>query len=499
MKKQFLAVSLGTLIFSTLLLWSCRKINESTSLGDDLIPPVDNIHTFDTLLDVEVFNDTFSIATDSTLYSDTYAQYLGHISNDPFFGQTDARMYLQLKPSFYPYFFSGRPDSLHIDSVVLVLDYLETYGDTLASQTINVYEIAQSSNFSNDSIIAYGGYRIRENNISYAGLLGSRTVQPYTLDDSIKVYKDTTAKQLRIRLDDSFGQRLLSYDSAAGIRQAYRSDSLFNTYFKGFALESTSGNALMGFNLNGTNTKLAIYYRDDNGDAPVANWDTLVTYMGYAANSASAQFVKRDYSGTPVAAVAGQTTPADIAYIQATPGTYARIRVPSLAGLNNRIVHRAELIMEQVYDISDSTFPVPGGLFLDARDPSLAGPGYRTIPYDFQFDLSNQPNHSSFGSFPYRGKDPNGNSINIWRFNLSRYVQHLVNDTEPYYDFRLTAPIYLEEYYRVGAATNTSVQTTVPLNVAAGKGRVRLHGGGDGSQPSPNPQRMRLRVVYSKI
>jgi hypothetical protein len=496
-KKQFLAVPLGAILISSLVIFSCRKINESTNLGDDLIPPIDNITTFDTILDVQVFNDTFSLLNDSTTYNKNYAHYLGRISNDPFFGETDARIYLQLKPNFFPFFYSNKPDSLHIDSIVLVLDYLETYGDTTVDQTVNVYEIAQSSNFDNDTIIAYDGYRIRDNVIQYAGLLGSRTFKPLVLNDSIKVYKDTTVNQLRIRLDDAFGARLLAYDSTSGPNGAYDSDSAFNSKMKGFALESVSGNALMGFSLTGGNTKLAVYYRDDNGDAPVAQWDTLVTYLPFSPVSASAQYVKRNYSATPVEAVAGQIAPADIAYIQATPGTFARIRIPGLAGLNNRIVHRAELIMEQVYDISDSLFPVPGGLFLDAYDTGEQK--YRTVPYDFQFDISGAPNHSAFGAFPYRGKDPNGNSINVWRFNLSRYVQHLVNDTEPYYDLRLTAPIYVEDLYRLGPATNPSVVTPVSLNVTAGKGRVRLHGGGDGSQPNPNPQRMRLRIVYSKI
>src|SRR5690606_25941793 len=109
---------------------------------------------------------------------------------------------------------------------------------------------------------------------------------------------------------------------------------IFNTRVKGFALESISGDALMGFNLTGANTKLAVYYRDDNGDAPVANWDTLVTYFPFSSVAASAQYVRRDYSGTPVEAAAGLNTPADMVYIQATPGTYATVRIPGLPALN---------------------------------------------------------------------------------------------------------------------------------------------------------------------
>lgn len=495
MKKQHLAIPLGAILISSLIFFSCKKINESTTLGGDLIPPVDNIHTFDTVLDVQVFNDTFSVATDSTIMTSSYVHYLGMISNDPFFGRTDARMYLQLKPSFFPYSFSGRPDSLHIDSVVLVLDYRETYGDSLFPQTVNVYEIAQSSDFSADTIYKYEGYQVRKQNIQYAGLLGSRTFQPRELDDSVFAFRDTTANQLRIRLDDAFGARLLAFDSTTG--HAFKNDSTFNTKFRGFALESVNGDALMGFNLSASNTKLAIYYRDDNGDAPVANWDTLVAYWSFTTLSASAQYVKRDYTGTPVEMAAGDPTPASTAYIQTTPGTFATVRIPGLSGLNNRIVHRAELIMEQIYDITDSTYLPPTTMYLDAYDPSAST--FRTVPFDFQFDYNGNANLSAFGAYPYFDKDPFGNPIRVWRFNLSRYVQNLVNGTEVPYDFRLYAPLYTRELYRVGGPSNNSNYAFVPVSGAVARGRVRLHGGGDGSQPTPNPQRMRLRIVYSKL
>ena len=257
MNHKHPALTLGAIFTSILiLLISCKKINESTSLGGDLIPAVDNITTFDTLLTVEAYNDTFTLSTDTTFYGSSYTNYLGQINNDPFFGKTDAKLFLELKPATYKYSFLNKPDSLYIDSVVLVLDYVETYGDTMIPQTVNVYEIPQTSVFGDTAF----PIRNSSNNYPKVGLLGSRTFKPSVLNDSVKVYQDTTANQLRIRLDDAFGQRLLSYDTSE-LSGAYSSDSSFQTKFKGFALESVSGNAIMGFNLGGANTKLAIYYR----------------------------------------------------------------------------------------------------------------------------------------------------------------------------------------------------------------------------------------------
>ncbi len=99
---------------------------------------------------------------------------------------------------------------------------------------------------------------------------------------------------------------------------------------------------------------------------------------------------------------------------------------------------------------------------------------------------------------PINTKDPSGNNIKSWRFNLTRYVQHVVNDTEPVYDFRLFAPFYVSEQYRPGSAGSSSVLSgNVPINAAAGKGRVRL--AGNTGPGDTNPQKMRLRIVYSKI
>ncbi|MEI2737542.1 MAG: DUF4270 family protein [Chitinophagaceae bacterium] len=219
MKNRQIALLFIAIVATVAILFTaCRKINESTELGGDLIPPVDNITTFDTSLTVQAFNDTFGLANDSQYLAKTEEYFLGKINNDPFFGQTDARLFLELKPPFFKYYFLNKPDSLYIDSVVLVLNYLETYGDTNTAQTINVYELDQTNNFRSDT-----SYLIRKSDLTYSTLLGSRTVIPRTLDDSVKAFRDTTTSQLRIRLDNSFGTRLLQYDSTGN--GAYGGDS----------------------------------------------------------------------------------------------------------------------------------------------------------------------------------------------------------------------------------------------------------------------------------
>jgi hypothetical protein len=450
---------------------------------------------------VEAYNGLFDFGTDPLLndsarsaYSDE--QFLGLITNDPIFGKTDARMFLELKPSFFRHTFLNKPDSLFIDSVVLILDYIETYGDSTVPQTVNVYELDQSNIFKTHGI-QDSAYFIRQNNLTYSNLLGSTTFVPHTLNDSVMARWDTTSHQLRIRLNDAFGDRLLKYDTTfAGPNNAYYSDSVFKSKLKGFALQSVSGgNAIMGFDLMGENTKLAIYYSYFKN---TPNIDTTVAFFSFSGNtsSASANYIQRDYSGTPVLAAQGGTTPDPEIYIQNTPGTFATLKIPALPNLNNRVVHRAELIAEQVYHVSDSMFPAPNYLYLDAYSPTLGK--FRTIPYDVVFD-GQAFNFGSFGVSPVNTTDAGGNVVRTWKFNLTRYVQHVVNDTEPAYDLRLSAPFYLYDQYvpPVLNGESSAQRFKVTMNPSPAKGRVRLHGNTDPNDS--NPRRMRLRIIYSKL
>ncbi len=487
MKKKQFALLLGvTVTCVVIFLSACKKLNDATDLGGDLIPVVDNITTFDTTLTVETYNDIFALLNDSTRSFAGDEHFLGKITSDPIFGATDAQLFLELKPSFYRYSFQniGGADSLFIDSAVLVLDYVETYGDTTIPQTLNVYEI--TSEFKFDS-----SYYVNRNTFTTGLQLGSRTIFPHQLNDSVKAWRDTTKNQLRIRLEDSFGQRLLNYDSTKGPNGAYNTDSLFRTKFKGFAVRSEGGgNAIMGFNLQGANTKLAIYYRYQKGGTGIPNQDTTVNYFNFTVLSASANLVQRTHS-------AAVTSASDLAqdqllYIQTTPGTFATIKVPALGNLSNRLVHRAELIMEQVYDASDTLFPNPDALFLDAYDSSITESKFRTIPYDFVIDVSGAFNLGSFGVYPQNAKDASGNSIKVWKFNISRYVQHVLTKTLPVYPLRVFAPYYAFEQYGIPSILSDS-KRVIYVNPGVAKGRVRL---GGGNHPT---QRMRLRIIYSKI
>lgn len=474
--KTRIALLITAILFSTSLFFSCRKINDATTLGGDLVPVVDNVTTFDTTLSVETYDDLFTDLTDSTRLGSGATHWTGYISNDPLFGKTNAVSYFELKPATFPYVFDfkNKDSILHLDSVVLVMGYRKTYGDSTSPVNLTVYGINPVSPFTVDS-----AYLVRSNSFMLGSVLGTRSgILPYTLDDSIKTFRDTTARQLRIRLNNSFGQQLLNYDTT----NAYKSDSLFRTYFRGFAVvPSATGNAVIGIGLD--SSKLAFYYHYKNG----AITDTAsVTYFTFNTSSAHANLVQRDYTGSQLLSYQGGTSQDNLVFLQNTPGSFATVKIPALKTLSNRIVHRAELIMEQVYDPSDNTFAMPTYLFLDAFD--TAKQHYRTIPYDFTIDASNTYNTAVFGMIPKDTFDVGHNPIKIWRFNITRYVQNFLNGKEPLFDFRLTTPYLLQELLQ-----GSNQEVTLSFNPDILEGRVRL---GGGNHPT---QRMKLRIIYTKI
>ncbi|HEU0063987.1 MAG TPA: hypothetical protein VFQ58_03115, partial [Flavisolibacter sp.] len=57
--KRYSLAFLTLIPVSIFLIVSCKKLNEPTTLGGNLLPGVDNIHTFETYFSVETNNAPF--------------------------------------------------------------------------------------------------------------------------------------------------------------------------------------------------------------------------------------------------------------------------------------------------------------------------------------------------------------------------------------------------------------------------------------------------------
>jgi hypothetical protein len=483
MRKLFVV---AVAIFS--FLTACTKI-ESTDIGAGLIPTIDRVNTFDTLLDVQTSN--YTEENIPRVYKSN-GHVIGIINNDPLFGKTTASAYFELKPTFYPFYFTGLKSSIAVDSAVLVLSYKGSFGDTTVPQTWEVREIAQK--LKNDS-----AYQVNTTVTTGALLSSSKTFDVRRLGDSIHPRLEDAANQIRIPLSSTFANRLLKqYDSS----NAYQNDSIFRENFYGFAIVPQSGNALIRVNLTDTNTKLALYYKYKAADTSTRT-DTGVTYFRFSTGttgyptSANANIVSRNRAGSEVATHLNTNVNDSLVYIQTSPGTFATVKIPGLKAFPNVIVHRAELIAEQVpyNNLTDGYFFPPRYLLLSRYDS--INKYNKSIPNDFIYSATSGPNIENFGGLLTNKTVLPYGTVGSYSFNLSRYVQGIVTRKDTSYALRISAPVndslsYTQPYpYNTLAATMLYVSPSVANELAMG--RVRLGGG------THSKVRMRLRIIYSKI
>jgi hypothetical protein len=498
-KRTLPVFSLLFIFFSFII--ACTRI-DTTELGSELIPVVDNVNTFDTTL--EVISDNMLMA-DSIRVISTDDAPVGEIFNDPVFGQTVSNLFFTIYPNpaggrpNHPF---NAPDSVKgIDSVVLQLAFTGIYGDSTSVQTFRVEEIAQSSNFKDSNYYQGTG------NFATAGVLGSKVVDFTKLNDSIRLIRkrDTSyvTNVLRIPLSTSFGTRLKNYDTTATSNGGFRSDSIFSTLLRGLAItvdsNKASNRALAYFNLADTKSRLFVYYRTQRG----GNIDTGVaefTHNGQqiiagnvTARSGRASTIRRTPAGAYLAALTNGTSNDAELYIQGSPGSTAFLQIPGLSTMSNRVIHLAQLIVRRIPSPGDNLYTQPN-LFLQKE--TLDKDSAITVQNDFilSSDGSSLPigNFSSFGGFL--------KSDQTYRFNLTRHVQGIVTRKEPNYNFQLYAPFETTPFYlppgKLSAyAPSSLTQIPITVNPYLGYGRVAVWGG---AAPDPG-NKLRLRIIYSKI
>jgi len=468
-KRRILGVSIGSIFFSSLFFFlSCKKVNEATQLGDDLVPAVDNVHTFEVALNTVTNNVLFN---DTTLvdYFDYVA--LGDM-NDPEFGHTHGNIAFNITPSLFgSYPFKGQ-DSLAIDSVVLSLSYHAAYGDTTNDgvQTVRVYEIDPNSGFNDSTSYKYSDPA--SDFSTTGGELGSATFAIKDIKDTIHLIRGTDTSSVknvvRIRLNNSFGDRLASYDTTNG----YKNDSLFKSLFAGFSVKADpTGNALSYFNLaDVANTKLTVYFRHKT--------DTL-SFDYYHLTRGQSNYIKRENGGNYLAYLNNGAV--DKIYLQSAPGSYVNVTIPSLSTFGNKTIHLAELVAVKIPSMADNIFTAPDQLMLDRKNSNKPDTVFM-LEKDLLIDASGAAGFSSFG-----GRLRTDNTV---RFDISRYVQGVITKNQPNDTLRIYAPLRTKVF-------NSTLKTFVPMGINSeiAKGRLVLGGGSYGD----STMRLRLRIVYSDL
>lgn len=357
-----------------------------------------------------IYSDTvdilaYSTKDDSVRTDHTESNLLGSMK-DPVFGTTVAGFYTQVRLSTSTHDFGTNPQ---LDSLVLSLVYSGYYGDTTTPQTIRVYELLDS--ISIDS--SYYSNQIRNvGTTDYANYtFNPKPTAPYVFGE------DTLSAMIRVRLDTQspeLGNKILAADT-----NNLSSNSAFQDYFYGIyvvADPASQGGAVLYYNLLVTNSRMTLYYSNDEEDSlryeffitsTEARYNTY-THLNYA--DADPVFQQQVNNGD---SLLGN----DRFYLQAMGGLKARLKFPGLADIQKNaggkiIVNEAKLILTST-EYDTATYVAPSQLAL-VRNNNDGTYGV----------LDDQLQTGSYFGGTYNA------SKNNYQFRINKYVQQLLlNDS----------------------------------------------------------------------
>jgi hypothetical protein len=442
-------VSAAALFFA-----SCK---EDTVIKANLAPSVDNVSTEPipdtiTILSKTFFEDTVVTSNESS--SQLVFHGLGK-ANDPFFGLTNAGIYLQVVPEKAYYRFPSV-----IDSAFLILPYSGfSWGDTSATdagakQVYNVYRVTDTmgrdTKYYSNSSKAYDPNPV--------GTLAVDDVRK--LKDSVFVLGRNRTPHLRIRLDGSFISAIVTDAATSG------DNSAFLDKFRGLYIApadmSNSGKAISYFVINGANDyqRAAIqffYFQDSVRNA----------FFSFASNAAGHfNKITRTYN-QEVKNILNSTAESDeVLLLQNTPGTAIDLKFPYLKNLPQGVINKAELVITK---ISYSTDPDAGAnkFFEPARIfPRGVEPG-GTV-YDV---LDTEGNEASLNFVDGTRREitlPNGIKVTRYVINIPREVQRAIVNKLDVLHLRIYGVQRFFGAYRLTAGGKNSAYK-VSLNIAYSK------------------------------
>ena len=328
MKNLLLPIAtLVVVVFFT----SCKK--ELNELGSQLIV-TDDLELF-SLDDQEI---KISVVKEDSLRSLNYSKsYIGSV-NDPYFGNTTASLYTEFRIPSTDVDFGV---SAQVDSIVLSLDIVGYYGDTLSPLTINVMEMLETIDTSID-IYSFDDFDI----------------DPQPLNNPQQVLQSFVNTELNITLSSSFAQHFLDADS-----ENFADNEAFQSFFNGLYITADQGldnGLLLELDLLNENSKLTLFYHNEISDS--LSYDFQIN-----SNADRMTNWSHDYSNTEIESAINMDYVSQ-GYVQGGVGLRTYIELPDINSLkdSNYVFHIAELIIPYISTEVDSIFYSPTKLGLAA-------------------------------------------------------------------------------------------------------------------------------------
>lgn len=362
MRKVFI------LILSIILtgIYSCE---DNTNTDPGIIPPEDLLNA--------VYSDTTTIRA-YTVYADTVrtdnARYAALGSYyDPVFGRTTASFFTTFNVSQSYQNFGTNPV---FDSIVLILRFKGTYGD---AKKLNGYQVAEVFEVTQDIPADSAGYN-SFSSISYNPV-------PLATKGFVPIFTSfaNEGTQLRIKLNNAFGQQFLNLDSLT----ANNVRSLIKGLHVRISTQTTASQApgqgaIVFFDLLSEVSRLAVYFHNDQ------NPEGLELKM-ITTGSSNVRFNQfgHDYSSSAAVDLITQLNNPDDPtatrlFLQSGQGLRVKLEFPHILNYvaNKKIIiNKAELIVPADEITDYFIYPAP----LNLVNYTLNSDGSYNLVDDFQF------------------------------------------------------------------------------------------------------------------
>ncbi len=427
----------------SLIFWSCK--DELNKTGYGILDKGDLVSVNKTEIDKSTIK-SFTV-TDEKQRTDEPSYNLLGTFNDPVFGKTTADFACQFRLSSYP----DLTKEAQPDSLVLHLLYMESFGDTITSQRLKVYELASDLDFD-----AKYDQDVNLKGLSKGEVLADYSYVPKFKLDSLtnlygstkKIPKDTVVQEIAIKLSASLLNKLWATDSLT-----LSKNDRFLEYFKGLYIEAgdlNQGGSIMKIYSIANGSRMIMYYHNNEEDS---------LYINYSINENSARVSRfnHNYSNTVFAANLDKKVNQDsLIYLQTTGGLASKILIPNLNQWRdsaNVAINKAELIFTVDQHFSDTAkYSPPYQVILSAINEKDS----LYFPSDLAFS------QAYFGGI-YNSAD------GTYRFNIAKHMQELMSK-------KTTGEGYIRENYGffLSTADRNTTYNRVALKGATSKTGIRL-------------------------
>lgn len=396
--------------------------------------------------DLLTIDDNLSLAKDTlhtkvfTLYQDALESYgvsagvLGTVT-DVNFGNSYASLYAQCGLSSNNITFG---DGKQLDSVVLTLRYLTTYGKFTQPLTVAVYEVT-------DNMVDSFKYKTNDAFSVAIPPIGTLNNWIPNLTDSVSTLQGNVLPHLRVTLNKTFGEKILLADSLSLV-----DNTAFRQLFKGFYITtagSPTGNGIANLDLASTVTGITLYYHNNAEDSLSFRLPVSGVTVNHFDNV---------YSGSPVATSVSNPNPAgeEQMYIQGGAGTKGKILITDLDSLPKNIaINKAEIIFSQRMNSTDTAYNAPELLDLFRIDDAGQAQGI------------DDDGLTGFGGV-LTAETVNGETVYRYRFNIKKYFQKLVQGVYNNNGFLLQVyreNVKTERVVIANSSTDSKYQITVEV------------------------------------